>query len=521
VLFISPLVRRPPRLLAAWQTMPLRVPLVVLLLGQLQVVVAAGGSQPRRQRPPPPPSLPLHASDAFSVTVDGEPAFVYLAAVEAAQGRGVVNSSFVVLTLPAIGGGVQVQVTTLGANSSAPVKSAALRPRGSPPVVLHGGGALLCFSITTPGHYVLELDGAWAVDTLDAGLMVFVDAADPAPPSPSDSSVMYFGPGVHHVAGGLLTLASDTTTYLAPGAVVLAKVAATGVRNVTLRGGGILAAEWLPGDPLPFSCRHCGCPGSHGISIANASGVTVQGITLMHVNGWMFELESVVGARVSGIREIGWRCNNDGIDIVSSQDVVVEGCFIRSADDAIAVKGLNPTMDTRNVTVRDSILFPHGNCMEVGFELFNNFVQGVTFERNQCWHQMMSAMSVHDGGHATVTGLSYRDIIVEGLFAPPKQVPHDISYGYKLLDLQIIQSHYSGPDMNHRGAISNVLYSNISYRSNGLQWVRSRMAGNSSAHAVAGVRIEGFSINGTRVRSLADLGIIPSNQSFVRNVSFG
>ena len=65
----------------------------------------------------------------------------------------------------------------------------------------------------------------------------------------------------------------------------------------------------------------------------------VEGITLMHVNGWMFELESVVGARVSGVREIGWRCNNDGIDIVSSQDVLVEDCFLRSADDAIAVKG--------------------------------------------------------------------------------------------------------------------------------------------------------------------------------------
>lgn len=26
-----------------------------------------------------------------------------------------------------------------------------------------------------------------------------------------------------------------------------------------------------------------------------------------------------------------------------------------------------------------SILFPHGNCMGVGFELFNNFVEKVTF----------------------------------------------------------------------------------------------------------------------------------------------
>ena len=48
---------------------------------------------------------------------------------------------------------------------------------------------------------------------------------------------------------------------------------------------------------------------------------------------------------------------------------------VRSADDAIAVKGMDAAMDTRNVVVRDSILFPHGNCMETGFELFNTNVR--------------------------------------------------------------------------------------------------------------------------------------------------
>ena len=248
----------------------------------------------------------LHPSDDFKVTVDGQPSFVYLAAVEVAEGNGVMNTSFVHITLPSGGGGgVSVEVVALSANSSAPVLSAGLRPRGSPVVALHGDAAL-SFTISNPGHYILELDGEYTVATIDVGLMVFVDVADPSPPSPSDPSVVFFGPGVHTVDGGLLTLRSDTTTYLAPGAVVLGKVAVSDSKNVTLRGGGILAAEWLPGLPLPFSCHHCGCPSTgHGIAISNSSDVTVEGVTLMHVNGWMFLLESVVGARVSGIREIG------------------------------------------------------------------------------------------------------------------------------------------------------------------------------------------------------------------------
>ena len=45
--------------------------------------------------------------------------------------------------------------------------------------------------------------------------------------------------------------------------------------------------------------------------------------------------------------------------------MLIENVFIRSADDAIAVKGLDATRDTKDVVVRDSFFFPHGNCMEV------------------------------------------------------------------------------------------------------------------------------------------------------------
>ena len=72
--------------------------------------------------------------------------------------------------------------------------------------------------------------------------------------------------------------------------------------------------------------------------------------------------------------------------------------------------------------------------------------------------------------------------------------------------------------MDRRGSISNVGYFNISYVSNGLQWVRSRIVGNSTAHAVVGVRFENVSINGTRVRTLADLGTL--DNAYVRDVSF-
>lgn len=461
-----------------------------------------------------PAPLGLRGSPDYLVTVDGDTAFVYAAVVAGPGGAGFQNGSFVHITLPPSGEAAHVVVGITAANETVPVRTASLRPRGSPSVSLRSD-ASVGFSVDAPGHYLLEWNGEWAVDSMDTGLMIFVDKADPSPPSPSDPSVVFFPPGVHIVESGVLNLTSDTTTYLAPGAVVVARVRASNQRNITLKGSGVLAVEWLPGDALPFTCRHCGCPADEGIAVSNSTDVRIEGITMMHVNGWMLKLESVVGAHVSGTREIGWRCNNDGVDVVSSHNVVVENAFIRSCDDAIAVKAT--AGDTSNVTVRDSILYPHGNCMEVGFELLSDHVTGVTFERNQCWHQMMSAMSVHDGGHALVSALTFRDILVEGLYS--SNPSHDISYGLKLLDLQITSSKYSGADINRRGSISNVTYSNVTYDTHGLEWLQSRFYGNSTAHAVADVSVDQFYIDGKLAHSLKDLGVV-SNE-FVRNVTFG
>ena len=44
------------------------------------------------------------------------------------------------------------------------------------------------------------------------------------------------------------------------------------------------------------------------------------------------------------------------------------------------------------------------------------------------------------------------------------------------------------------------------------------MFGNSTSHAISDVAIDGFVINGTLARTLADLGVV--SNAFVRNISF-
>ena len=42
---------------------------------------------------------------------------------------------------------------------------------------------------------------------------------------------------------------------------------------------------------------------------------------------------------------------------MSSQDVLVEGSFVRSDDDSVVIKGMDAAIDTRGVVVRDNVLW--------------------------------------------------------------------------------------------------------------------------------------------------------------------
>lgn len=89
----------------------------------------------------------------------------------------------------------------------------------------------------------------------------------------------------------------------------------------------------------------------------------LEGITILHATGWNVHLTSLRRVSVRRVKIIGWKVWNDGIDLVSVQNATVDQCFIRSDDDAIAIKGMDPTMDTLNITVSNSVLFnqAHGN----------------------------------------------------------------------------------------------------------------------------------------------------------------
>ena len=106
-------------------------------------------------------------------------------------------------------------------------------------------GRRLTFSLAEPKPVTIEVNGNWV-----GALHLFANPPEAQAPRPDDPNVIYFGPGVHEVAG--VTVGNGKTVYVAAGAVVKG----TGDRrgpvftlqgeNITLRGRGIIDGSLCP-----------------------------------------------------------------------------------------------------------------------------------------------------------------------------------------------------------------------------------------------------------------------------------
>lgn len=137
-----------------------------------------------------------------------------------------------------------------------------------------------------------------------------------------DAHLIYFGPGIHKpkdLPSGEIKIPSNTTVYLAPGAVVKAKLCVDRAKNVRIIGRGILA------NPL------------RGVEITYSKNVLVEGITMVnpqHYTVFGGESSDITVRNIKSFSRHGW---SDGIDLMCCRDVTIDNIFLRNSDDCIAL----------------------------------------------------------------------------------------------------------------------------------------------------------------------------------------
>lgn len=231
--------------------------------------------------PGPPGEEP---SNDYEVQINGKPVFAYRARVSAVPfnqvwpgyQRPLDQTEVASFAYWDMSGPVTVEIT-----SRQPLNKVAIRPTsyGIRPE-LQGDRILL--RLPEPKQITVEVNGT------HRALHLFASSPEQDIPKPEDPNVRYFGPGVHRP--GRIVVRSNETVYVAGGAIVYGAVHATGAKNITIRGRGII-------DVSPFPRGE----GGGAIRLSDCQGVTIEGVVMRDPDVWCC---SLFGCRKAIIRNV-------------------------------------------------------------------------------------------------------------------------------------------------------------------------------------------------------------------------
>lgn len=248
-----------------------------------------------------------------------------------------------------------------------------------------------------------------------------------------DGAVIKFSPHPEHYLPQVFTRWEGVEIYNFSPMVYgkdLADVAVTG--KATLIGGNEIFASWLglqnealersrsfseqdiPVEERVFTEKdHLR---ASMFQIVSSERILIEGITMTNAPFWMFHPLYCRDVTFRNIACDSMFLNNDGIDIDSCENVLVEDSVFRDGDDAIVVKsgrdhdGWRVNRPTRNVVIRNCHIYEAMHGVAIGSELSGGaenirihnirmdkiFRQAIQFKSNRDRGGVISNVKVHD-----------------------------------------------------------------------------------------------------------------------------
>ena len=195
----------------------------------------------------------------------------------------------------------------------------------------------MTFTLTEPRNLSIEIDG-----DLFNNLQLHANPIESNAPDPDDPDVIYFGPGLHKTTDNVVKVPSGKTLYLAGGAVLTSRVEFHEVENARIIGRGVLYNT------------------VNGILVEYAKNIEIDGIMVLNPSsGYSVTVGQSKQVTVRNLHSYSHGQWGDGIDVFSSEDVLIDGVWMRNSDDCIAIYAHRWDYygDCRNITVRNSTLW--------------------------------------------------------------------------------------------------------------------------------------------------------------------
>jgi hypothetical protein len=342
--------------------------------------------------------------------------------------------------------------------------------------------------LTQPQDLSIEFDG----DRLH-NLHVLAGAPIERPAPGPD--VVFYEPGLHVPADGsdFFPVKSGQTIYVAGGAVLQGTFKVRGVENVRILGRGMIDR---PKDQLV---------------VHDSRNVSIEGLTFLTPLHGTIACSSSNQVRFSEIKTFSNGKWSDGINVFACKDVDIDGAFVRTSDDSVAIYATRKEGrgDTQRIRVRNSTFWPDvAHAMFVGLHGDSNVVSDVEFSDIDVLNldeddpEYQGAMAISAGDSNTVRNVMFRNIRVD-----------HIEEG-KLINVRVVyNSKYS---FSPGQAVDGVTFQNVTYTGKG--WAaKSILGGYDKDRRVSNVVFDNVLIGGKKMRP-QDSGL--EIGSFVEGVTF-
>lgn len=409
------------------------------------------------------------AAPEYELEVNGKPVFVY-------------NTRCAAFAIFSFEGKADIKV-----NFASPVYNCDIRPKSR-----NIAGELyrnqISFTIDKPENLSVEVN-----KNIKRPLFIFANPLETSIPEKSDTNVIFFEAGKIHTPGEVF-IKSNQTVYIEGGAIVRGHFMTNNGKNIKIMGRGIIDnSEYKRGEYRPIEINRC-------------ENVLIDGIVIAESRHWTCAATASKQVTYNNLKIVSSNDWDDGIDIVGSQNVLVNNCFIQTKDDCIAIKSgvnyftdFNSSINVDDIVVQNSVMWNGvwGNALEIGFETRTDTIQNITFRDCDLIHTEgpEGTFTIHNGDRAVVKNVLYDDIRVED------------SQGW-LIDFKVLFSQYSKDST--RGKIEDVHFRNIRVEGDRLPY--SQMLGFSDDFGIKNVTLENFYLHGVKVTSTYN-GMITTNHT--------
>ena len=336
------------------------------------------------------------------------------------------------------------------------------------------------FTLERPQYLSVEFNG----DRLH-NLHLFANPMETETYTESRKCVIYFGPGVHKpkdLPNNQIRIPSNTIVYLAPGAVVKAKLLVDKAENVRIIGRGILD------HPM------------RGIEVTDSKNVLIEGVTVVNPDHYTVFGGGTNGLTIRNLKAFSCKGWSDGIDLMCCRDVLIDNVFLRNSDDCIAIYNhrWNWRGGSSNIIVQNSVLWAdvahpinmggHGDSDSLTGEVLEDVtVRNVDIlEHDEDDSLYQGSMNIDCGDKNIVRNVLFEDIRVESI------------QDGRLFCLKVLYN----PKYNKApgNLIEGITFRNITY--DGVGENPSIIKGIDENHSVRNVTFENVVINGKRMKNV-------------------